>query len=388
MTTRLLGAVLALTASGALASEAFFKTEVVDAVALAKAPAGAGDAAWGSVAGKAFRVVPQRTIRLHDRRANAVADAPGGQGEVVLRAALTGNDLALLVEWNDAAPEVVREDEVNVYADSAAVQVPARFGQGVRLPAISMGDEGAPVRVWMQRATKGGALMNTLVAAGFGSSTRQAPAAPTQGSMLYDAAKKTWRAAFVVPLSADAAGLVPVSVALWDGARLERAGNKRLSAWHFVKLPGKPLDAGYVKELAWGYAPGDLGDAAKGKQLAETMCIACHRFPGRAFAPVGLAPVLDDTGAIATPGYLRDSIVNPSLVVLHEPNPNQHYDKAAPRDANGAFANQEAFRWGSVGPDGKRVSKMPPFAAFTPEQVGDLVAFLRTLQGDAPEVKP
>lgn len=388
MTTRLFAAVVALSAASALASDAFFKTEVVDAVALPKAPAGAGDAAWASVAGKAFRVVPQRTIRLHDRKANAVAEAPGGQGTVTLKAALAGNDLALLLEWSDPAAEVVRDDEVNVYADSAAVQVPQRFGKGVRLPAISMGDEGAPVRVWMQRATKSGALLNTLVAAGFGSSTRQAPPAPTQGSMVYDAAKKLWRAAFVVPLPADAAGLVPVSVALWDGARLERAGNKRLSAWHFVKLPGKALDPAYVKEVAWGYAPGELGDAAKGKQLAETMCIACHRFPGRAFAPVGLAPALDDTGAIATPSYLRDSIVTPSLVVLHEPNPNQHYDKNAPRDPNGAFSNQEAFRWGSVGPDGKRVSKMPPFNAFTPEQVGDLVAFLRTLQGDATEQKP
>jgi complex iron-sulfur molybdoenzyme family reductase subunit gamma len=380
--TRLLVALVCSLPLAAGASDAFFASEVLDAAALKQAPRDAADAAWQGAPAKSFLVVPQRTVRLHDRRANEVAEAPGGKADVSVRAALVGGELVLRLEWRDAAREVVRDDEVNVFADSAAVQVPQRFGPGVRLPAISMGDGDAPVRLWLLRAVQSGAVQSELVAAGFGSSTRGAAPQPAPRAMSYDEAAKAWRAMFRVPVAANAAGLVPVAFALWDGARHERSGNKRLSAWKFVRLPGRPLDAAYVKELAWGYAPGDLGDAARGKQLAETMCIACHRLPGKAFAPVGLAPMLEDIGAIATPGYLRDSIVKPSEVVLHAPNPNQHYDKNAARDPNGAYPNQEAFKWGTQGPDGKWVSKMPPYAAFTPEQVGDLVAFLRTLQGD------
>jgi cytochrome c1 len=61
---------------------------------------------------------------------------------------------------------------------------------------------------------------------------------------------------------------------------------------------------------------------------------------------------------------------------------------SAPRDPNGAAPNADAFRWSSVGADGKRVSKMPPFAAFSKDQVADLVAFLRTLDGTSKEPKP
>jgi len=86
-------------------------------------------------------------------------------------------------------------------------------------------------------------------------------------------------------------------------------------------------------------------------------------------------------GAMATPDYLRESIVNPSAIVLYGPNPNQHYDKGQPRDANGAYPNSDVFRWFTVGPDGKRSSKMPPCAGFAPDQIADLVAYLRSLNG-------
>ncbi len=372
-------AVLVAVASVASANEAFFKAEVVDAVALPQAPKSTTDVAWTGVTGKTFSLVPQRTIRLNDKLANEKLTTPGST-EVLVRAALAGTELVLLLEWSDETPDVVREDEVNTYADSAAVQVPSSYGNGQRLPAISMGDEGQPVWLWLQRATKTGSQLSALVAAGFGSSTRQAPGAPKQGTMTYDAAAKRWRAQFSVPVPATAS-LVPVSFALWDGGRLERAGYKRLSAWRFVRVPGRPSDAEYVKAMAWGWGPGELGDVQRGKVLAEAVCVSCHHLPGRAVAPAGLAPSMEDVGAIATAGYLRDSIVNPSEVVLYGPNPNQHYDKSQPRDSNGAYPNNDGLRWFTVAPDGKRTSKMPSFAGFSAEQLGDLVAFLKTLDG-------
>lgn len=369
-------------AAVAQANEAFFAQEAVDAIAVKQAPTGPKDAAWAQVKGRTFSLAPQRTLRLHDKQANAVLQAPGVI-DLAVKAVAAGNTVALLLEWPDETPELVREDEVNTYADSVALQVPRSFGPGQRLPAISMGDEQQPVRVRFLRAVKDGALFSELEAAGFGSSTRQAPAALVRDALVYDTAAKRWRAQFSLPVDAKAA-LVPVSFALWDGSRLERAGNKRLSSWHFVKLAGRALDAEYVKALSWGYSPGDLGDVQRGKVLAEAVCAACHHLPGRTTAAEALAPSFFDIGAIATPAYLRESIVSPSAVVLWGPNPNQHYDKGQPQDRFRAFPNSDAMRWFTVGPDGKRVSKMPPFAGFSPEQIGDLVAFLKSLDGRGP----
>lgn len=375
----------ALLSTSALANEAFFKAEAVDAVAAPKAPTTPGDPAWGKATAKTFRVSAQRTVSLHDRAANAVLTQPAKR--LIEVKAIVGDDaLAVRLEWEDATRDVIREDEVNTFADSVALETPQVYGAGKRLPAISMGDDDAFVNVTLLRASSSGALESHFAAAGFGSLTRQAPAVANDAAISWDDAKKRWSAVIRLPRDTVKA-LTPVAFATWDGTRLERSGYKRLSSWHFVRLPGQAPDAAYVKELSWGYSPGDLGDAAQGRALAEQVCIACHRLPGKAFAPPGIAPNLENVGAVATPGYLRDSIVTPSLVIIHEPNPNQHYLPSAQRDPNGAAPNSDGFRWSSVGADGKRVSKMPAFSNFTPQQVADLVAFLQTLNAYTPEVR-
>jgi len=376
-------ALLTLVGSTALANDAFLRAEVLDAVALPKPPASIADAAWQSVPARTVTLTPQRSVHLHDKKANAVLAQPAPLA-LEVRAVSSPEGLTLRLEWADPAREGVREDEANVFADSIALEVPERFGPGLRLPAISMGDEGATVKVTMLRAAAKGALESRLVAAGFGSSTRLGPPAPSD-ALVWDEGSKRWRAVLKVA-AADVKGqtLIPVAFAAWDGRRHERSGHKPLPAWKFVRRPGRALHPKHVGGLAGGYGP-EQGDAARGRALAEGVCVACHHLPGRAFAPVGLAPSLEAIGAIASPGYLRDSIVEPSLVVLHEPNPNQHYDRNAPRDANGAAPNSDAYRWSTLGADGKRTSKMPPFAAFTKEQVADLVAFLRSLDGTSKE---
>lgn len=370
-----------LTATAASANEAFFKAEVVDAVAPMKLPRVPTDPAWSGIAGKTFRLTPQRSVRLNDRRANEVLRATPGSSEVLVKAAATAQELVLYLEWKDPAKEVVREDEGNVFADSVAVELPDRIGRGLRLPAVSMGDDDMHVNVALLRATKGGAWLSRFSAAGFGSLTRQAPAADAPTLLQYDEAQKVWRAVISMPLDAENPGMVPVAFAAWDGARGERAGYKRLSSWHFVRLPNRPLDPKWVEQMAFGYYPGDLGDPAAGRAIVESVCIACHHLPGKAFAPPGIAPSLEAIGAIAAPSYLRDSITAPSRVILHELNPNQHYVPTGPKDANGALPNAETFRWSAKGPDGKWVSKMPPFTQFTEGQLADLIAFLKTLDG-------
>lgn len=365
-------------AAPALAQDAFFQGEVVDAVAVPSLPKTTGDAAWAKATPRTFSLTAQRSVRLHDLKANALV-TQDPRIEVQVRSLSAPEGIAVLLDWPDAAREGVRLDEPDSFADSVALEVPQKYGAGLRLPAISMGDEGAPVNVTLLRAAEKGTLESRFIAAGFGSLTRQIPASPSE-AMTYDSAAKRWKAIFVLK-GLEAKGLVPMAFAAWDGGRRERAGYKRISSWHFVRVPGQQVDAAWLAEMSFGYHPGDLGDPAKGKALAETICVACHDLPGKALAPRGVAPSLEGVGAYATPGYLRDSIVTPSLVIVHEPNPNQHYTPSAPRDANGAAPNADAFLWSSVGADGKRVSKMPVFSNFSKEQVADLVAFLKTIDG-------
>jgi complex iron-sulfur molybdoenzyme family reductase subunit gamma len=250
-----------------------------------------------------------------------------------------------------------------------------------------MGDEEAPVAVHFLRADNGGTSRRDAVAAGFGSLTR-ADLGAARVAMRHDPARGTWRAVLVRPLAAGpldlAKGLVPVAFAVWDGARRERSGNKALSGWKVLRLARWPADPGFAAELAWGRRPGELGDPARGRQLVQGMCTGCHAVGERRAAPPDLAPDLTGIGVVATPAYLRESIVDPSAVVVSGPNPSRHQDRAAPRDARGGFAPAAGFGWWRADPAGKKVSRMPAYAALPPPDVAAMVAYLVTLGAEAP----
>lgn len=359
----------------AAAGQGFQEARVLEARAAQSAPRKPGDPAWDKAPQKAFKVSAQRSVRLNDSEANALLEVPGA-GAVTVRALAAGSELAVRVEWPDATADRVRDDEVNLYADAVALETPQDFGAGKRLPYIGMGDEKSPVRLWQQKATQGGAQASAFVGMGFGSLTRSGPA---PAAMEHDAAAKVWRAVFVIPRPPGA--LVPVAFAVWDGARKERAGYKQLSGWSFLQLPGAAVDPKYLAEQSWGYGAAPLGNAELGKVLAHAICAVCHHFPGVKKVPANLAPDMADIGAIATPGYLRDSIVDPRAAIVHHLPLARRYDKEGQRDPNGAYPAATSFAW-AMHEDGGTVSRMPPFAGFSEAQVKDLVAYLMTLQGE------
>ncbi|HSN90685.1 MAG TPA: ethylbenzene dehydrogenase-related protein [Anaeromyxobacteraceae bacterium] len=369
----LLLALAAAAAADPLASE----TVAVKAVA-APVPADPAAQAWRDAPALSVPLAPQRSIRLHDRKANE-ALAAAGPGSATVRAATDGKDLAVLVEWPDAT-ESRSGDEVDAFGDAAALELPLSYGAGKRLPYVGMGDDEMPVALYLQRAGPAGSVAREAVAKGFGSTAR-ADLGGVRVAMSYGQGR--WRALFVRPLAAPGhaleGGLVPFAVAVWDGARSERGGNKALSGWKLLRMPDRPVDAAYASELAWGYRPEDQGDPARGKQLVGSMCAACHVAGDRRIARPGVAPDLSAIGAIAAPAYLRDSIVAPSLVVVPSPNAAQHQDRSAPADARGAWPRAEAFVWSRRDAGGKLVSKMPPYASMPEADVKAMVTYLRTL---------
>jgi complex iron-sulfur molybdoenzyme family reductase subunit gamma len=337
-----------------------------------------GAPGWDGLPALEVEVGPQRSVSLHDARANA-ALAASAPRSVRVRAATDGKDLAVVVDWADPGEDRSR-DETDAHADGVALQLPQRFGPGQRLPYVGMGDPEQPVVLYLARAALGGVSVRQAVAAGFGSTTR-ADLGDARVAMRWK--DGSWRAVFVRPLATAAndlgRGLVPFAVAVWDGARAERGGNKALSAWKLLRVSRLPADPTYADELAWGRRADERGDPARGKQLVNGLCVACHLTPERKVARPGLAPDLSGIGVYATPAYLRDSIVAPSAVIVPSPNADQHQDRTAPAPPGQAFRRAEAFVWYRKDPAGRPVSRMPPYASLPSSDVNAMVAYLMTL---------
>jgi complex iron-sulfur molybdoenzyme family reductase subunit gamma len=336
---------------------------------------------WSGAAPLRIGVSPQRTVSLHDRKANEALAAAGPRA-VTVRAAEDGTRLAVLLEWSDPTEDRTRPDSTDGHGDAVALQLPLRFGPGLRLPYVGMGDEGMKVAIHLQRAGADGTAVREGVASGFGTLER-ADLGGARAVMSHDRARGTWRAVLVRPLEAAGLdlrrGLVPFAVAVWDGARAERGGNKALSGWKLLRMPGLPVDAAYAAELAWGRRPGDLGDPVRGRALVQGMCIACHAVGALRVARPGLAPDLTGIGAIATPAYLRESIVDPGAVIVPGPNPAQHQDRTKAPGRTGAWPPNEGFAWSRRDPSGKSVSRMPAYAALPEQDLLAMVAYLATL---------
>jgi DMSO reductase family type II enzyme heme b subunit len=364
------------------AAEAFLAAESVPVRALpAPLPEEASAPAWEGVPATAVLAAPQRTIRLHDQRANRALEGEGAR-QLLVRAVTDGRDLALAVEWADPTEDRAASGEIDAFGDAAALQLPLRFGAGVRLPYVGMGDEVLPVAIHMVRAGAQGAEAREGVAAGFGS-FRRADVGRARVSMRHDARAGTWRAVFLRPLAGGGLelrrGLVPFALAVWDGSRGERGGNKALTGWKFLRLEAHPLDPAFLAEQSFGHGPGDLGSAPRGRALAEGMCAPCHVMGDLRGAPPGLAPDLSSIGAVATPRYLQDSLVAPSAVIVPSPNPAQHQDRSAKRDPRGGYPSSDGYLWHTVGPDGKKSSTMSDFSSMSRQELADVLAYLMTL---------
>lgn len=373
-----------LLASAAFANERFMAAEVVDALQVKDLPTSPSSPVWQQAPAKTHACAAQRTVRLNDSGANAFV-GKDVVSTLTVRAAYTDSELAVLVEWRDPTRSLTLKRETASYGDAAAVEFPVTFGGDHRLPHVGMGDDRAPVYVYLQRATDDGPTLSTFVGGGFGSLTRTDKLS-AKGGMEYDERRETWRAVFIRPLvdpvgHALDKGLVPLAFALWEGGRQERGGNKYLSSWKFIRLGKFPMDDAFLKRVAWGYGLGELGDPIRGKMLFEVVCTACHWTEQRRTAPVGMAPDLSAIGIYQLPTYIRDSIVTPGDVLVHNLQLNRWYDPNGKKDPNGAYPNSPAFEWSWVDEKGQRQSKMPSFGAMPATDVADIIAYLKTLDG-------
>ena len=90
----------------------------------------------------------------------------------------------------------------------------------------------------------------------------------------------------------------------------------------------------------------------------------------------------------AAASYIRDSIAEPSRVVVRNPNQNRHYNLQAERDSRGGFPANPMYAWFTVDDDGVRTSKMPTYGHLSESDVDDIVSFLKSIGTGAPPVSP
>lgn len=355
---------------------------IIEAGYAASVPRDADAAPWAEATPSTVTLYRQRTVRLRDKNVNARLDSELGPRTAEVKALYSDTEFGLQITWADASRDQLESTRTDAFGDSVAVQIPQRFGNGISLPYVGMGDIDHPVVVALKRARDGAEHDRQFVAAGFGSLTPIE--INTEMKLAYDEAGKRWRAVFVRPLEDHnvdlAQGLVPVGMAIWDGGEAERGGNKSLAPWRFVRLGKHPLDAAYMAYVSWGEDGKPIGDAAKGEAIAKAQCVACHHFADQKAAPPGIAPVLHNIGGYALARYLEESIKAPSAIIMPELNPNRHYDKAGQRDKHGAYPNSTLYTWSIKGADGKYMSKMPPFAHLPAEDLANLVAYLKTIK--------
>ncbi len=382
-TTLLLAAALATTSADAKPAEPQAPDTIIAATKSGRISTDPLDKRWAKAAPMEVVLSAQRTVELRDLDANEIAKAKGPMTATV-RVLYGKEQLGILVQWADAA-----KDEINLedgaYGDAIALSLPVVFGPGVPLPYLGMGDIAHPVVIASKRANAHAVQERQFIAAGFGS--LQPIDRNTDMSMTYDEASKSWTAVFVRPYTdgnldlADAA-VIPFSLAIWDGSDLERGGYKAIMRWHALHRSKMDADAGYVAALQWGEDGRSIGDPEHGEELVGQLCVACHHVGDKAIAMPELAPNLNNIGLQASASYIKQSITDPSAVVVRSPNPNRHYTKAGGKDERGGYPINPMYQWYTVGEDGELTSKMPRYAHLTDADVDDIVAYLKTIGAD------
>ncbi|WP_457592367.1 ethylbenzene dehydrogenase-related protein [Hydrogenimonas sp.] len=355
--------------------------------------------AWEYVKSTTIHLYPQTALMLNDKRANALNKGVKAK-EARVKAIHDEHNIAFLLEWPDGTRSIQRGYKSDVYADGFAVQFPVKYDDPAKLPYIGMGSDGRPVVIHLQKAVekiyepngngnvgmqqnilsknafgddtvafaeKVGALavkdyQRSFVSEGFRSMTEI-----KDGSEKFDAdmkyENKVWRGTLVRPLKdayLNLKGAFPVAFAAWDGARLNRDGQKLLSGW----IPVKLVDNSGGEKLVAELTAAAEGDAEHGKELIEQNgCTGCHHISGLN-GPSYMAPGLDNVGGYSTAAYLRESLTDPSAVVVPGYNRNAHPNAL----------------WYNV-VDGKRESTMPPYP-LDKKSLDDMVAYLKTLKSE------
>lgn len=383
-------------AATSLVASSYINAAKVDIDAAA---VGTQSTVWESVEATTVALYPQSTISFSDKKANATnKDNTAKTADV--KAISDGKNVTFLIAWEDATYNSSKsKTSQSFFADGFAMQF-STTSDPKSLPYIGMGDDNRAVLVYLQKAINdvyepnghGDVAMqvnprNTnvfgkdleafnqkvkesakskyqkaFIAKGFRSTTEiKDKSSEFLSNMRWD--NGVWYATLSRALSDEYVsleGAFPVAFAAWDGEKLNRDGLKHISGWTAVKLQGSNGGDELVSELT----ATPSGDAAKGQAEFEMHCTACHNTDTHKSASEFMAPNLANIGGYSSIAYLKESLMDASAVVVPGYNRNQHPNSP----------------WYTLDGEGNRISTMPSYNWMSPEQIDDLVAYLKTLK--------
>ena len=356
---------------------------------------------WNNAKFSDVELYPQTTIKMNDKKAND-ANANNKAKKAQVAALYNGKDIAFMVKWEDKTLNVQHGYKTDVYGDGFAIQFAEDYSNPEALPYVGMGSDGRPVVIHLQKAVrefyepngKGNVYyqMNrnqtelfgkdlaafdakvkqmgsndyerTFVSEGFRSMTEIKDGSSKSYARL-GRAGDAWKGTLSRPMKDGYvdlnAGAIPVAFAVWDGEKMGRDGLKLLSSWVSVKLDG--VAGGDELIAALDKTP--KGDAAAGKEaIAANGCNGCHQIEGTDPANL-MAPGLANIGGYATAGYMRESLVNPSAVVVPGYNRNAHSN----------------YMW-YMEENGKRSSTMTEYSWLDEATMNNIIAYLQSLKAE------
>ncbi len=175
---------------------------------------------------------------------------------VMVRALYNKDEIAFLVEWDDATNK-----QEEIFRDAVSLQFPTKIPESLKKPYFAMGDSSGVVNLWLWRSywnegfgaivdapeTEPG-LVSEMNAKGFKSVTPQPPESQNvTGKGIYQNGR--WKVVLKRALKTEDAKmdiqfevgkLIPVAFAVWDGSNSDVAGQKSISVWYYIILE-KPV---------------------------------------------------------------------------------------------------------------------------------------------------
>lgn len=363
------------------------------------------DAVWSKAKFSEVSLYPQTTIKMNDAKANEL-NAANKAVKAEIAAVYNGENIAFMVKWPDATMDIQRGYKTTSYGDGFAVQFAEDASNPEALPYIGMGSADREVVIHLQKAVrpsyepngKGDVAMQvnrnqtdlfdadlakfdkdvaalgnfdyerSFVSQGFRSMTEIKDGSNSSSARLgYNTGDKAWEGTLSRAMKDDYVdlnqGAIPVAFAVWDGAKMGRDGLKNLSQWVSVKLEGNEGGDTLIAALDGSAVKGDV---AAGKQaVADNGCVGCHQVETTDAANL-MAPSLTNVGGYATAGYLKESLVAPSAVVVPGYNRNAHSN----------------YMW-YMEENGKRTSTMTEYSFLDAATIDNIVAYLKTLKAEA-----
>jgi DMSO reductase family type II enzyme heme b subunit len=245
-------------------------------------PQAPDDAAWAQAEPMDVRLTGQ------------VVAAPRWQNPSIelatLRAVYNDDDIAFLIEWDDAFQDLTHDEEavfdtgeirklgafnsyvaandmipraLETYRDSIALQFPVKPPLGTAKPHFLRGSASDPVQLWQwmaDRQGEGGSAVEVALARGW----RQAPRAQSEAQQQVSSQaawdQGRWRLVMKRPLTTEERSdvqftsgvFIPLAVNAWDGSNGEHGLIMSVSTWHYVLLEGAtPLSVYLFSALAF-----------------------------------------------------------------------------------------------------------------------------------------